>query len=87
VLFVKVANTSCQYPQRNVRGVAGTLWHPKKICWRIANTPWPCATSFQEGCQQPPIHFQDGCPKNIQRGNLFARPPKKVKVKVKTDKQ
>jgi hypothetical protein len=25
VLFVKVANTSCQYPQRNVRGVAGTL--------------------------------------------------------------
>jgi hypothetical protein len=32
-------------------------------------------------------HLQEGCPINKERGNLFAIPPKKLKVKIKIQEE
>jgi hypothetical protein len=49
--------------------------------------PFTPVTNLPEGCQQPMVYFQEGCPNCTQRGNLRAIPLKKVKFKLKTKKQ
>jgi hypothetical protein len=56
-----------------------------QICLRVANSFW----SFARGYWLPSRvvnlykHLQEGCPINKERGNLFAIPLKKTKVKIR----
>jgi hypothetical protein len=77
VLFAKVTNALCGISQR----VANTPRHP------ITNLPEGCpypltpCKKICQCCQQPRTHSHDGCPDNIQSGNLCAIPgtPKESK--------
>jgi hypothetical protein len=63
-----------------VRGLPAPFDTLEKICQRVANT-------FAKGLPTTSDTFSRGLPQYIQKCNLFATPLRKVKFKVKTNKQ
>jgi hypothetical protein len=56
----------------------------------LPSNPWPRGIdTLQSSCQRVLYylyaHFKEVCPINKERGNLFAKPLKKLKVKIKIE--
>ncbi len=61
--------------------VANILWYPVANFLRGCHYPWPYETNLPEVCHQPLAHIQEGCPNNIQRGNLCVHTSEESKIR------
>jgi hypothetical protein len=53
----------------------------------IPSNPWPEGIDYLPEQLSEGTHLQEGFPNNKERGNLFAIPLKKLKVKIKCKKK
>jgi hypothetical protein len=71
----KCLRSQVKHPARETPSPTCTKHH-----LRILILPVPCLYQIKTNFKK---HFQEGCPINKERGNLFAIPLKKLKVKIK----
>ena len=76
-LLTVVLPEGCQYPLRNL--LEG-CHNPVAICQRVLNTLWCCCQRVLTTLLN---NLQEGCHKNMHRGNLSAIPLENFKLKLK----